>query len=127
MEGDILVGTGPLVRKRARARTKNGRWRKKRSDAGKKRGKRMSRDTQFMNYAMLVHNEILAIENEGLKNNWNNIDIYRRQQEIMARRAYDLVLHAVENVDMVDLARLFRQEIAERIPDMIEPPKEQGP
>lgn len=85
----------------------------------------MSRDTQFMNYAMLVHNEILAIENEGLKNNWNNIDIYRRQQEIMARRAYDLVLHAVENVDMVDLARLFRQEIAERIPDMTELPKDQ--
>jgi hypothetical protein len=35
------VSKGPHVRKQPRKRTKNGRWRKKRSDTGKKREKKV--------------------------------------------------------------------------------------
>jgi len=81
----------------------------------------MSRDTQFQHFAELLWDELREMNVKGT----NGIDVYHEQCKAIAQRSYDLVLHTVENVDMVDLARLFRQEIAERIPDMTELPKEQ--
>ena len=75
-----------------------------------------NRDTQFQGFAKLLLEELQAIEVEGLKNNWNNIDIYRRQREAIARREYDFAVHVVENVSAYSVSS---------IPDMTELPKEQ--
>lgn len=88
------------------------------------------RDTQFQGFAKALVDELMSLElvYAGVTiDSPSSMSRYYREEweKIIARRAYDLVLHTVECVDMVDLARLFRQEIAERIPDMTELPKEQ--
>jgi hypothetical protein len=44
---EIVMHKGLLVRKMPRKRNRDGTWRKKRSDAGKKREKTMSDNAQF--------------------------------------------------------------------------------
>ena len=55
----------------------------------------VSRDRQYSEWAKLVHDELLAIEAEGLKNSWNKLDVYRKQREALARRTYDLAMFIV--------------------------------
>lgn len=64
----------------------------------------IARDSQFSEWAKLVHDEQLSIEVEGLKKSWNNLDVYRRQREALARRTYDLTQFIV--------SQAFEDEIA---------------
>lgn len=87
---------GPTVRNKPRKRNKDGTWRKKRSDAGKKRGLMSSneRDTQFFEWAELVWSEIeTAIRQDpGFipESKTRRIMFLHMVQAIIARRTYDL-------------------------------------
>jgi hypothetical protein len=82
------------------------------------------RDTQFQGFAKLLFEELQAIEIEGLKNSWNNLDVYRRQREAIARRAYDLARHAALHIDEQACDVLGFEDAMQRIPDMTELPKD---
>lgn len=123
---------GPLVRKKPRKRNRDGTWRKKRSDAGKKREKNMSettnnaRDTQFARFALMLMNEILNVKGMYTNPNWR-LDC----QDVIARRAYDLnqhsVGHTLEYLHECDIKTSggMGKRIVPSIPDMTELPKEQ--
>lgn len=117
------MSKGPLVRKRPRARNKDGKWRKKRSDAGKKREKKMRRDTRdrkFANFAHILYMECTAIYQEALIRGDNYADQHVIQH--IARRAYDLVEHTLDHApcrewalpcqgsDKVDLTELPKED-----------------
>ena len=51
------------------------------------------RNTHFQEFAKLLIQELQAIRFEGFDKNWNSVDIERREQAIIAQRAYDLACH----------------------------------
>jgi hypothetical protein len=125
----------PLVKGKPRKRNKDGTWRKKRSDAGKKREKTMSnnaRDEQFKGFAGMLAKEL---RDQGLLDIGNTtkpltdppIDLeYEKIKHIIARRAYDLVDHAIGSMEPIDLQCCESYvEVVQGIPDMTELPKEQ--
>jgi hypothetical protein len=81
-----------------------------------------NRDTHFARFAMMLMDEILNVKGMYTNPNWR-IDC----QEVIARRAYDLVKHTIEQTEHINLDRLGPDEHVERIPDMTELPKEQEP
>jgi hypothetical protein len=83
-----------------------------------------NRNTQFQGFAKLLFDELQAIQAEGLNENWNNIDVYRRQREAIARRVYDLVKHAVLHFDERVCDMCGFEDAVKDIPDMAELPKE---
>ena len=125
MSGKVRIHKGPLVRKRPRARNKDGTWRKKRSDAGKKREKvSMSEDgitqdelttikvgilnmaqdnnprgTQFVRFAELVYDEILDMmrlfETYPGPEDLREKELEKQILGIIARRAFDFEAHTV--------------------------------
>lgn len=106
---------GPLVRKRPRKRNRDGTWRKKRSDAGKKREKTMSnnaRDTQFEMFANALVRDLRETTSQ------------EEAKLLLARHAYDLVKHTCEAISNSQVA-LYPDEMIKVVPDMDELPKEQ--
>lgn len=82
------------------------------------------RDTQFQNFAKLLLEEV----HDPIADSWRE-----DTQEVIARRAYDLVAHILKSADPVDLDTSGEylppddQEVARRIanmPDMTEWPAE---
>ena len=70
--------------------------------------KTLSRDTQFQGFASSLGAEIA--DTDG----WNLADV----EKLIARRAYDLVLHATWNIAPRDLERLWMKEVAAKVPDL---------
>jgi hypothetical protein len=87
------------------------------------------RKTHFQGFAELVAQEL---KEQGLL--WIDTHVrplvdppidfdYEKIKQIIAQRAYDLVLHAVWNIAPVDLERLLMKDVAAKIPDLTEWPK----
>ena len=80
------------------------------------------RDTHFKNFAKLLWQDLLEA------NGYGYIDVNKDDDptdptnylEVIAQRAYDLVLHTVWNTASIDLQRLLMTEVAAKIPDITE-------
>ena len=80
-----------------------------------------TRDTQFKGFAKSLIRELDVVSTTT----YASFDKAQEAYElVIVRRAYDLVKHTIKNTDIVDLDRLTLDEHVERIPDMIELPKE---
>ena len=81
-----------------------------------------TRDTQFQGFAKLVWEEIANKFGEW----WETDAAFTSDQsrDIIARRAYDLVKHTIENTAHIDLDRELPEDHALLIPDMTELTKE---
>jgi hypothetical protein len=85
----------------------------------------MSRDTQFQGFAKLLAEELKA---HGLLDIGNAfkplLDIpvdldYEKVKQIIARWAYDLVEHAMREIELADLECCeHREDLVQEIPDM---------
>lgn len=126
-----MTHKGPLVRKRPRKRNRDGTWRKKRSDAGKKRENTMSnnaRNTQFSGFAKALWQEIAFTHGDNVQRDVAyNIKVI---EELIARRVYDLACHVVTHCDEDIAWRKSKgysigQIVENDVPDMTELPKEQ--
>lgn len=91
----------------------------------------MSRDSQFQEFAKLLLKELIdsALDEYGLviEGREQYADLNHDLtvcEEIIARRAYDLVKHTIENTAHIDLDRELPENHALLIPDMTELPKE---
>lgn len=87
-----------------------------------------SRDEQFQGFAKLLLDELLGEANYAEINGYDERGI-AETQELIARRAYDLVAHSVEFVNKMDMlllqaGMLSGRQVASHIPDMIEFPED---
>lgn len=82
------------------------------------------RDTQFAGFAEKLYQEIQEMAC-SYRTAPSPEELKQRECEIIARRAFDLVLHTVWNVAPIDLERLFMHEVAAKVPDMATWPEEQ--
>lgn len=82
------------------------------------------RDTQFAGFAEKLSQEIhdMACSFTIFPGAYV---LKRMECEIIARRAYDLVMHTLWNVASIDMETLFIDEMAAKVPDLTELPKEQ--
>jgi uncharacterized protein YbaA (DUF1428 family) len=83
------------------------------------------RDTQFQGFAKALWTEL---DERNFTSEACNpaMSMYRDEAiTLIARRAYDLVKHTIENTEHYNLDVLSPDEHVERIPDMIELPKVQ--
>lgn len=111
--------------------TKDGTWRKKRSDVGKKREKRMDkspRDIQFQGFAKALWDALVKANGYGYMDVNEHYDDgidptdYRG---IIARRAYDFAYHVVEHTNPEICGEYDATESKMAfVPDMTELPKE---
>ena len=74
------------------------------------------RDTHFANFASNLVKEL--DEKDLIPDSHAKLIIKERMAIIIARRAYDLVLHTADCIDAAWLVRLDLEEIPPRIPDM---------
>jgi hypothetical protein len=86
----------------------------------------MSRETQFQNFSKLLWDEIM----EMTLNGYGKIDFGtdpKGYEQLIARRAYDLVEHAFNSTDSDDCSGMTFRALIElgKIPDMTELPKGQ--
>lgn len=77
----------------------------------------LERDTQFIGFANALVDDLRR--NVGMGN-----DERLPYVQLIARRAYDLVKHAIEHIEHIDLDRLSSDEQVSKIPDLAELPKE---
>lgn len=83
------------------------------------------RETHFARFADRLMDELLSLCDYELVETAS--DRWRKEAEpIIARRAYDLVAHTIENTAHIDLDRLSTEEHVLRIPDLAELPKEEA-
>jgi len=85
------------------------------------------RDTQFAGFAKLLWEELLELRGRGyidVANDMMDEEWNAEYRQIIARRAYDLVGHALENIDPNDLDRLSPDERVLKMPDLTEWPEE---
>lgn len=89
------------------------------------------RDTKFAGFAALVLKEIDDVIGQQAKdareyglNDKTETACAHELGTLIARRAYDLVKHAIESIEHIDLDRLSSEEQVGRIPDLSELPKE---
>ncbi len=79
------------------------------------------RDTHFKQFAEMLFEEFpwsFDICIESSEDGWEE-----RWKQLIARRAYDLVVHTLSNTEHINLDRLTEEEHAARIPDMVEWPE----
>ncbi len=80
------------------------------------------RKEHFQGFAELLMQELNKNDLLDLSNARIQDTIEQRKtrliKQIIAERAYDLVLHAVWNIAPVDLERLFMKEVAAKVPDI---------
>ncbi len=81
-----------------------------------------TRDTKFQCFANSLWEELCR--NFGSWYEFDNDNTHNESRDIIARRAYDLLEHAIGEIDTRDLDSLDMHEFIARIPDMTELPKE---
>lgn len=74
------------------------------------------RDTHFLGFAKLLADELKVTGGYPIS----------EVKQLIARRAYDLVAHTIENTEHIDLDRLSTEEHVPRIPDLTAWPREQA-
>ncbi len=88
------------------------------------------RDTHFRGWAKRVQQELDMVLQKQVGfiysgvTLYNGDEIHRLLEQVLARRAYDLVSHTILNIDPYHLDALPSEEIPARIPDMTEWPVE---
>ncbi len=87
------------------------------------------RDTHFRGFAKLLYDDFLQLAREDTSSIGeiaapDYVEKWRMKvEQLIAERAYDLVLHTVWNIAPVDLERLFMKEVAAKVPDFTEWPE----
>lgn len=88
------------------------------------------RDIHFANFARLLWEEMAQWQEPMQSTTHLRCDLKREQSDaierLIARRAYDLVLHTANCMDSAWLDRLDMEEIPARIPDMTAFPEVQS-
>lgn len=79
-----------------------------------------ARATQFAAFARMVLDELHAVAFDALVMRRNSEELNRQQEQIIARRAYDLVQHAMLSIGPADLDMLTTEECVQRVPDLAE-------
>ncbi len=80
------------------------------------------RDTHFLGFTELLFDELVDGANLVQVHGWT-LEITGKMKEIITRRAYDLVEHAVEHLSLdAQESPAYKQELLQEIPDLTEWP-----
>lgn len=83
------------------------------------------RDTQFVGFAKLLVEELLQADTSEIHTG-DDGTLSRTWETLIARRAYDLVTHAVLSIGPADLDRLTTDECVQSVPDLAKLPVVEG-
>jgi hypothetical protein len=79
----------------------------------------IGRDTQFIGFAKLLVKEMIDVDHNSLDTS-DDRALSNLWELIIARRAYDLVSHALSSIGPRELDMLDNVEVVAKVPDMKE-------
>lgn len=88
--------------------------------------KNEARSTHFGTFAKLLLDELHAFAFQAFVMHREIEELEIQKEQIIARRAYDLVQHTVLSIGPADLDRLTTDECVQSVPDLAELPVEKA-